>query len=148
MNLCSKQLLDVRGQKERQGGKLSVRQSQQDSWLQCVERLEDLLYGIWSNGFLPRMAECRVHMGARYIFFTFGTRTHSWLIKETMTKQVLAPNCGRCQLLSEEVEPLLSDVPFQAILETKDVLQVSLGRVHAGVWQCYAMFASADLAQC
>ena len=60
------------------------------------------------------MAECRIHMGARSIFFTFGT--HSWLMKETLTKQVLAPNCEvslalhRLQLLPEKVEPLLSEL--------------------------------------
>lgn len=37
--------------------------------------------------FLPKRAESRDHMGARYIFFTFGT--HSWLMKETWTKQVI-----------------------------------------------------------
>ena len=25
---------------------------------------------------------------------------------------------------------------LQAMLETKDMLQLSLGRVHAGIWQC------------
>ena len=40
---------------------------------------------LWSKCLLPKMAESRVHMGARYIFFTFGT--HSWLMKETWTDQ-------------------------------------------------------------
>ena len=34
-------------------------------------------YGIWSKCLLPKMAESRVHMGARYIFFTVGTHTHT-----------------------------------------------------------------------
>ena len=51
------------------------------------------IHGIWSKCLLPKMAESRVHMGARYIFFTFGT--HSWLMQETWTKQLSAPNCKR-----------------------------------------------------
>lgn len=52
------------------------------------------IYGIWSKCLLPKVAEFRVHMGARYIVFAFGT--HSRLTKETLTKQVLAPSCERC----------------------------------------------------
>ena len=95
------------------------------------ERVMCIYIGIWSKC-LPKMAKSRVHMGARYIFFTCGT--HSWLMKETWTKQVSAPNCKRrqkrCTVFSWSLR-----------LETKDMLQVSLGNLEGSRWNL-AMFSS------